>query len=137
MSLEELIEVSKMLIVNWTNSKVGNISTWFKLFQEIMTAIENDFGEMPGIDKASLAMDEIQILLNMVWKSRTINLDEMEIELLKKGELKSLWVLIDNPSILMFSTSILKKIMNHIDTDDDGEISKKECHSFFCCKLDE
>ena len=61
------------------------------------------------------------------------NLTEEEQLVLRQGDLKVLCTILDNPSILTASTGFLRRLLDYIDTDDDGEITKNECLAFLCC----
>ena len=76
---------------------------------------------------------EERILDVLVSKTSSASTREGFRNKLRTGELKILCLLMDNPEILSASTGILKKVLNYIDVDGDGEISAAECKYFFCC----
>jgi len=132
--IDDISNSTSELILSWTKHSAGDISNWFSLMESIVQIIENKYGKtIKGIDKANIATKAIIDVAHNLWDKYTSELSDEEKEHLKNGDLKILCVIMDNPSILTASTSFLKKLLDHIDTDGDGEITANECKMFWCC----
>ena len=133
-SIDQIVEQCSELVLDWTNQKAGNMLSWYSVMQSIMGVIENKWGKsLKGLEKAEIATGAVVKIARNVWDKTIEGMTEEEQQELRSGELKILCLLMDNPEILSASTSILKKVLNYIDVDGDGEISAAECKYFWCC----
>jgi len=57
---------------------------------------------------------------------------DAKIDELKKGKLRVIVLIIDNPDILRTSVTMLNDILKKMDTDGDGKVSSKEFLAFIC-----
>ena len=107
---------------------------WFGLAQTIASYAQTlSQGKLTGIEKACCVTEAIVLTAQSIWVKHTESLSEEEADKLKQGFLRTVCTIIENPDIIKGSTTILKKLLNLIDKNKDGEISKKECHMFWCC----
>ena len=122
-SIDQIVEQCSELVLNWTNQKAGNMLSWYSVMQSIMGVIENKWGKsLKGIEKAEVATAAVVKIARNVWDKTIVDMTEEEQQELRTGELKILCLLMDNPEILSASTSILKKVLNYIDVDGDGDV---------------
>lgn len=119
----------------WNESQTSNIQNWFKLMSSIVQEIEQRYGGgvLTGVQKAELASDTVSKIAQLMWNKFTFEKTVEEIDSLRKGPLKMLCVIMDNPEILKASTTFLKQLLKALDTNNDGEISVEEC--CFCIPL--
>ena len=132
---KKLIEKTSSLIIDWSENQIGDMGSWFGLAQAISGYVEElSQGTMSGIDKGICVTEAIVETARSVWIKYTDKLSEEEIsELKNKGFLNVVSLIMDNPSIIQGSTSLLKKLLDAMDKNKDGKIDKKECHMFWCC----
>ena len=132
--VKEMTEKSAELILEWTKENAGDIGQWFSLMESIVKLTQDDYGgKLTGIQKADVSTRAIVNLAHQLWDKWTDGLSEEEKKQVREGELKTVALIMDNPAILKASTSFLKKLLNYIDKDGDGEISADECKMFWCC----
>ena len=132
--IKEITEKSAELILEWTKENAGDIGQWFSLMESIVKITQDNYGgKLSGIEKAEVATAAVLGLAQQLWDKWTEGLSEVEKTQVREGELKTIAIIMDNPSILKASTSFLKKLLNYIDKDGDGEISADECKMFWCC----
>lgn len=130
----EIVSTVQSNFASWTMDDVERMSNWFDLMSKVMEHIETRHGQvLKGIEKASLATDTIVSIANNLYQKFTQNLPEDKINELRSGKLKMMIVIMENPDILKASTSFLKKVLNVLDTNNDGEVSVEEC--CFCIPM--
>jgi len=125
------------LIVDWTDSSIGSFNNWLELLKNIIKFFSKKFPDMTDIEKTDAAVKVVVELCINVNKKYTENATPDEIETLKKGKLKTVLLIIDNPDILRDSVKVINDLMNKMDSDGDGKISFKEFLGFIfpcCCK---
>ena len=134
---QEIIDIKlklKKTLDIWTEDQSGNINEWYNLMSKIVKIIQDNYGgKMKGTEKAILASQTINNIANNLWAKFTHNLSQDEKNELKKGKLKILALVMENPEILEASTSFLKQLLTVLDTNNDGEISAEEC--CFCIPM--
>ena len=131
MSLKQIDELTNQLISltdKWQEKEFGNISSWFKIFYMVNNLIEKN-KEITQINKITLALDTVEHFASAYANKYRYSLSEKEREIL------DIFINGEGASILQASNDFLKYILDKIDTDKDGQISKQECHNFFCCKI--
>lgn len=132
--IDEITKDASELILSWTKQSAGDITNWFSLMESLVEIIENKYGRtIKGVEKANIATKAIITVAQSLWDKYTSDLSDEEKDHLRNGDLKILSIIMDNPSILKASTSFLKKLLDHIDKDGDGEITADECKMFWCC----
>ena len=117
------------LIDQWTEKEAGNFDSWLQLMQSVMIVIQKNY-KKTGIEKAEISIDVVQKLAEYYYNKNKNKLSENSIKVLNL-------VMSDNGAFLLNgATSFIKRILNSIDTNNDGEISNDECKNFFrkfCC----
>jgi len=132
--VKEITEKSAGLILEWTKERAGDIAQWFSLMESIVKITQDNYaGQLTGIEKADVSTRAVLGLAQQLWDKWTDGLSDEEKHQMRQGELKTVAIIMDNPAILKASTSFLKKLLNFIDKDGDGEISADECKMFWCC----
>ena len=123
------------ITASWTHANIGDFSDWFKLMKHSMRLIElnGDASKLSGINKAEIATSSVVNIARSFYEEYTDTLGQEAIEKLKKGKLKVVVVIMENPDILNASSGFLKSILSVIDVDGDGEISAKECRDACFC----
>ena len=150
---KKLSDKASSLIIYWTKKQVGDMSSWFGSAQTLSAYVEKlSKGNISGIDKGICVTETVVKTAQEVWIKYTDKLSEEEIEDLKNnGFLNVVSLIIDNPSIIQGSTSLLKKLLDAMDKNKDGVVTKEEidqstkccsCFSgfflkFLCCKGNE
>ena len=132
---KKLSDKASNLILDWTEKQIGDMGSWFGLAQALAAYIEKiSKGKMSGIDKGICVTETVVKTAQAVWEKYTDTLSEEKIKELKNnGFLNVVSLIMDNPSIIQGSTSLLKKLLDAIDKNKDGKIDKRECHMFWCC----
>lgn len=132
---KKLADKASSLVLDWTEKQIGDMGAWFGLAQSVAAYVEKlSKGTISGIDKGVCVTETVVTTAKAIWDKYTDNLSEEEIEEMKNnGALNVVSLIMDNPSIIQGSTSLLKKLLDAIDKNKDGKIDKRECHMFWCC----
>ena len=128
-NIESLVTKASKLISKWTNKEAGDFSMWVDLIKPIAIIVKEQ-SDNTQIDSIKLAIDIIQRLAKKYYDEHKNKLDDGVRKVLD-------FVMSDNGSfILSTSTSLIGKLLDEIDTNNDGQISGDECKNFFlkfCC----
>ena len=131
---KKLIDKATTITSLWSPEQMENMTEWFNLAYDISAHVEKlSNGTLSGVDKGIYVTEAVVSIARSIWKKHTNNLNEQKINKLKNGSLKIVWLIMENPMIIQGSTTLTKKILNLMDENKDGEISKKECCNFFKC----
>lgn len=131
--IDATIEKCAELIVGWTKGAAGDICNWFSLMERVISVVQTTYkGKLTGIQKAEVATGTVIGLAQQLWDKWTSGLSGEERLRLKCGELKIMVMIMDNPEILNASTPFLKRLLNYVDRDRNGEITAGECKHAFC-----
>ena len=131
---QETVDHFKPLVKRWKARDVGDFQSWLSLLKQIMKVLESKASHEGGIAKATLAIDIIQKLAQMFIDENIANLNEDQMKTV------NLILSDEGAAMLRVSTGLLKRLLNAIDTNNDGNISTTEAQSFFkkifcfCCK---
>ena len=131
MSLKQIDELTNQLIDltnKWEVKEFGNLSSWFKIFYMLNDLIKQN-KDLNQINKINLALDVVEHFASAYANKYRNNLNEKEREIL------DVFINGEGASVLQASNDFVKYVLEKIDTDKDGQISKQECHNFFCCKI--
>ena len=135
--INELADHSESLVLRWTQNEWGNLDNWLSVLKNVMVLVEDSHSELSGIEKAECATNAVVELAVRLWEKHTASLNEEEKQQMQDGDMKTVALIMNHPEILRASAGILKKVLNVIDTNNDGEISGEECKHFlekyFCC----
>ena len=139
--IEKLAENFSELVLRWTESEFGSFDNWLQLLKNIMIFLDNNYGDLKGIEKAECSTKAIVELSTRIYKKQTNELSEEEKQELRTGKLKMVVLVMENPEVLKSATGILKKTLKMLDANNDGEVSSDEIKGFFkrtfgccCCK---
>lgn len=130
--VNETVENFSELILDWSENEFGSFDKWISLLKNIMIYLTKHHKNMTEIEKLDFSVKITVELAIILYKKYTENKNEEEIENLKKGQLRVIVLIIDNPDILRASVNILNDILNKMDTDNDGKVSIKEFWGFIC-----
>lgn len=134
----ETVEHFSELILDWSESEFGSFDKWVSLLKNIMIYITQHNHSMTEIEKTDFSVKIVVELCLILYKKYTDNeTDNAKIDELKKGKLRIVVLIIDNPDILRTSVTMLNDILKKMDTDGDGKVSSKEILAFIfpcCCK---
>lgn len=120
------------LILDWSENEFGSFDKWISLLKNIMIYLTKYNSNMTEIEKTDFSVKIIVELCLLLYKKHTENLDDTEIEYLKKNKLRIVILIVDNPDILRTSVTMLNDILKKMDTNGDGKVSSKEFFSFIC-----
>ena len=120
------------LILDWSENEFGSFDKWISLLKNIMIYLTKYNYNMTEIEKTDFSVKIIVELCLLLYKKHTENLDDTEIEYLKKNKLRIVILIVDNPDILRTSVTMLNDILKKMDTNGDGKVSSKEFFSFIC-----
>lgn len=128
------------LVLRWSESEFGSFDNWLQLLKNMMKFLQQEHGDLKGIEKAECASKAIVGLSISIYNKQTKDLSEEEKNNLRSGKLKMVVLVMENPEILKSATGILKKTLKMFDANNDGEVSCNEVKGFFkskfcyCCK---
>lgn len=128
--LKKLVQRTITLTDSWSKDEFGSYGAWF----EILNSINEFIGELKNktqVDKIELALDAAQEF------ARTYALKYRD-QLSDKGrEVLDFIITEGGRDILSGATNFIQRIVQKIDTNKDGRISKQECNAYcrklFCC----
>ena len=107
--IENLCENFSELVLRWSESDFGSFDNWLQLLKNMMKFLQNEHGDLKGIEKAECATKAIVELSTRIYNKQTKDLSEEEINNLKSGKLKMVVLVMENPEILKSATGLLKK----------------------------
>jgi len=123
---EEALDLVKV----WSNEKFGSMSDWFDLGSSIKDIID-EAKDITQIDKITLSLDVIHNVAKEVNRIYGDRLDD------KAKEVVAYFISDSHNNVLSGVFSLVKSLLNKIDTNKDGKISKQECNNYcrkiFCC----
>lgn len=118
------------LVKEWSNEKFGSMSDWFDLGSSIKDIID-EAKDITQIDKITLSLDVIHNVAKEVNRIYGDRLDD------KAKEVVAYFISDSHNNVLSGVFSLIKSLLNKIDTNKDGKISKQECNNYcrkiFCC----
>ena len=118
------------LVQEWSNEQFGSMSDWFELGSSIKDLID-DAKDVTQIDKISLSLDVIHNVAKEVMKKYGDRLNEEQMDVVKY------FISDTHNNVLSGVIGFVKSLLNKIDTNKDGKISKEECDAWcakvFCC----
>lgn len=118
------------LVKEWSNEKFGSMSDWFDLGSSIKDIID-EAKDITQIDKITLSLDVIHNVAKEVNRIYGDRLDD------KAKEVVAYFISDSHNNVLSGVFSLVKSLLNKIDTNKDGKISKQECNNYcrkiFCC----
>ena len=138
--IENITENFSDLVLRWSESEFGSFDKWLQLLKQMMKFLQQEHGNLKGIEKAECATKAIVELSTRIYNKQTKDLSEEERNNLRSGKLKTVVLVMENPEILKSATGILKKALQTFDANNDGEVSCDEVKGFFkskfccCCK---
>lgn len=130
-NITNLVNKASALISKWTNKEAGDFSMWVDLIKPIVVIVKEQSDDTQ-IDSIKLAIQIVQRLAQKYYDDHKDKLDEGVRRVLD-------FIMSDNGSfILNTSTGLLGRLLDEIDTNNDGQISADECKNFFarmclCC----
>ena len=130
-TIDSLFNQFVPLIRKWKAHDVGSLENWIGLLKQVMKGIEKAGTINGGVAKSTVAIDVIQKLAQVLIYENPAKLTDEQLKTVR-------FILTDNgAAALKVSAGLLKKLINIIDTNKDGEISSEELKSFwkkyFCC----
>ena len=128
----ETVDNFSDLVLNWSDSEFGSFDKWISLLKNIIIYLTKHHPSMTEIEKTDFAVKIVVELCLILYKKYTDGEDHSKIEELKKGKLRVVVLIIDNPDILRTSVTMLNDILKKMDTDGDGKVSSKEFFAFIC-----
>ena len=118
------------LVKEWSNEKFGSMSDWFDLGSTIKDIID-EAKDITQIDKITLSLDVIHNVAKEVNRIYGDRLDD------KAKEVVEYFISDSHNNVLSGVLSLIRSLLNKIDTNKDGKISKQECNNYcrklFCC----
>ena len=118
------------LVKEWSNEKFGSMSDWFDLGSTIKDIID-EAKDITQIDKITLSLDVIHNVAKEVNRIYGDRLDD------KAKEVVAYFISDSHNNVLSGVLSLIRSLLNKIDTNKDGKISKQECNNYcrklFCC----
>lgn len=118
------------LVKEWSNEKFGSMSDWFDLGSSIKDIID-EAKDITQIDKITLSLDVIHNVAKEVNRIYGDRLDD------KAKEVVAYFISDSHNNVLSGVLSLVRSLLNKIDTNKDGKISKQECNNYcrklFCC----
>jgi hypothetical protein len=118
------------LVKEWSNEKFGSMSDWFDLGSSIKDIID-EAKDITQIDKITLSLDVIHNVAKEVNRIYGEKLDE------KAKEVVAYFISDSHNNVVSGVLSFVGSLLNKIDTNKDGKISKQECNNYcrklFCC----
>tara|TARA_B100001175_G_C19139188_1_gene462777 strand:+ start:66 stop:503 length:438 start_codon:yes stop_codon:yes gene_type:complete len=121
------------LILDWSDSEFGSFDKWVALLKNIMIYLTQHNSSMTEIEKTDFSVKIVVELCLILYKKHTDDeTDTAKIDELKKGKLRIIVLIMDNPDILRTSVTMLNDILKKMDTDGDGKVSSKEFLAFIC-----
>ena len=118
------------LVQEWSDEQFGSMSDWFELGSSIKDLID-DTKDVTQIDKISLSLDVIHNVAKEVMKKYGDRLNEEQMGVVKY------FISDTHNNVLSGVIGFVKSLLNKIDTNKDGKISKDECNAWcakaFCC----
>ena len=118
------------LVKEWSNEKFGSMSDWFDLGSSIKDIID-EARDITQIDKITLSLDVIHNVAKEVNRIYGDRLDD------NAKEVVAYFISDSHNNVLSGVFSLVKSLLNKIDTNKDGKISKQECNNYcrkiFCC----
>ena len=134
----ETVDHFSELILDWSDSEFGSFDKWVALLKNIMIYLTQHHSSMTEIEKTDFSVKIVVELCLILYKKHTDNeTDTAKLDELKKGKLRVIVLIMDNPDILRTSVTMLNDILKKMDTDGDGKVSSKELLAFIfpcCCK---
>tara|TARA_B110000114_G_C14740294_1_gene256818 strand:- start:94 stop:531 length:438 start_codon:yes stop_codon:yes gene_type:complete len=134
----ETVDNFSDLILDWSESEFGSFDKWINLLKNIMMYLTKHNPAMTEIEKTDFSVKIVVELCLILYNKYTDNEEDTDkIDELKKGKLRMVVLIIDNPDILRTSVTMLNDVLKKMDTDGDGKVSSKECLAFIfpcCCK---
>ena len=131
--VSDTVEHFSDLILAWSDSEFGSFDKWIALLKNIMMYLTKHHPTMTEIEKTDFSVKIVVELCLILYKKYTDDeKDTNKIEELKKGKLRVVVLIIDNPDILRTSVTMLNDILKKMDTDGDGKVSPKEFLAFIC-----
>jgi len=130
-TIDSLFNQFVPLIRKWKAYDVGSLENWIGLLKQVMKGIEKAGTINGGVAKSTVAIDVIQKLAQVLIDENPAKLTDEQLKTVR-------FILTDDGvAALKVSAGLLKKLINIIDTNKDGEISSEELKSFwkkyFCC----
>ena len=119
------------LVRKWKSYDVGSLESWIGLLKQVMRSVEKIDNINGGIAKSTVAIDVLHRLAQVLIDENPGKLTDEQLKTVR-------FILTEEGvSALKVSAGLLKKLINVIDTNKDGEISSEEMHNFwrkyFCC----
>lgn len=114
------------LTESWEANEFGNLANWFKIFYIINNLVKEN-KTITQLEKINLSLDVVENFANSFANKYREKLNE------KNKEILDVFVNGQGASVLQASNDFLQEILNNIDTNKDGKISKQECKTYFCC----
>lgn len=128
--INRFTEEALNLVKEWSNEKFGSMSDWFDLGSSIKDIID-EAKDITQIDKITLSLDVIHNVAKEVNRIYGDRLDD------KAKEVVAYFISDSHNNVLSGVFSLVKSLLNKIDTNKDGKISKQECNNYcrkiFCC----
>jgi hypothetical protein len=124
--IDELTLKVVELTESWQVQEFGNLASWFKIFY-IINNLAKEHKTSTQLEKITLSLDVVENFANAFAQKYRDKLNEKEREIL------DIFVNGQGASVLQASNDFLQEILNNIDTNKDGKISKQECKNYFCC----
>ena len=129
----ETVDHFSELILDWSESEFGSFDKWVALLKNIMIYLTQNNPSMTEIEKTDFSVKIVVELCIILYQKYTDNeTDTSKIDELKKGKLRIVVLIIENPDILRTSVTMLNDILKKMDTDGDGKVSSKELLAFIC-----
>ena len=118
------------LVKEWSNEKFGSMSDWFDLGSSIKDIID-EAKDITQIDKITLSLDVIHNVAKEVNRIYGDRLDD------KAKDVVAYFISDSHNNVVSGVLSFVGSLLNKIDTNKDGKISKQECNNYcrklFCC----
>ena len=118
--IERFTKEALDLVQEWSNEQFGSMSDWFELGSSVKDLID-DAKDVTQIDKISLSLDVIHNVAKEVMKKYGDRLNEEQMGVVQY------FVSDSHNNVLSGVIGFIKSLLNKIDTNKDGKISKDEC----------
>jgi hypothetical protein len=128
--IEKLTNETMDLVKDWSNERFGSFKDWFQLGSEIKKMVDK-LKNASQIDKILVSLNVLHHVASEVMSLHRNKLDN------KAREVVEYFISDTHNDILTGAMGIIGDLLNNIDTNNDGRITKEECKAYcekiWCC----
>ena len=125
--IEKLTNETMGLVKDWSNEQFGSFKDWFELGSEIKKMID----KLKNANQIDKILVSLEVLHRVARKIMTLHEDKIDG---KAREVVEYFISDTNNDILTGAMGIIGDLLNDIDTNNDGHITKEEC-KVYCKKI--